>query len=59
MRDQKVRIEGKCKFGPQVLGIMDSIILSVRYALFNVRCHVTDYSYLVTLWEVLDKLITK
>ncbi|XP_027929635.1 DNA repair protein RAD5A isoform X1 [Vigna unguiculata] len=29
VRDQKVRIEGKCKFGPQVLGIMDSIILSV------------------------------
>ncbi|WVZ00105.1 hypothetical protein V8G54_026174 [Vigna mungo] len=29
VRDHKVRIEGKCKFAPQVLGIMDSIILSV------------------------------
>ncbi|XP_047168024.1 DNA repair protein RAD5A [Vigna umbellata] len=29
VRDHKVRIEGNCKFAPQVLGIMDSIILSV------------------------------
>ncbi|XP_020230971.1 DNA repair protein RAD5A [Cajanus cajan] len=29
VRDRKVRIEGQCKFAPNVLGIMDSIILSV------------------------------
>ncbi|KAL1298728.1 hypothetical protein HN51_043027 [Arachis hypogaea] len=29
VRDGKVRIEGRCKFAPNVLGIMDTIILSV------------------------------
>ncbi|KAK7272201.1 hypothetical protein RJT34_28660 [Clitoria ternatea] len=29
VRDNKVRVEGHCKFAPNVLGIMDSIILSV------------------------------
>ncbi|MED6180629.1 DNA repair protein rad5a [Stylosanthes scabra] len=29
VRDNKVRIEGCCKFAPNVLGIMDTIILSV------------------------------
>lgn len=29
VRDHKVRIEGQCKFSPKVLGIMDSIVLSV------------------------------
>ncbi|KAH1222276.1 hypothetical protein AAZV13_12G148900 [Glycine max] len=29
VRDHKVRIEGQCKYAPNVLGIMDSIVLSV------------------------------
>ncbi|RDY08011.1 DNA repair protein RAD5A, partial [Mucuna pruriens] len=29
VRDRKVRIEGQCKYAPNVLGIMDSIVLSV------------------------------
>ncbi|KAL2981643.1 hypothetical protein AAZX31_13G301500 [Glycine max] len=29
VRDHKVRIEGQCKYAPKVLGIMDSIVLSV------------------------------
>jgi len=44
VRDHKVRIEGKCKFGPQVLGIMDSIVLLVRYVMFNAKWH----TYFVT-----------
>lgn len=31
MRDSKVKVEGKCEFAPNVLGIMDTIILSIRY----------------------------
>lgn len=31
MRDKKVKVEGCCKFAPDVLGIMDTIILSIRY----------------------------
>lgn len=30
VRDKKVRIEGFCKSAPTVLGIMDTIVLSVR-----------------------------
>ncbi|CAK8535333.1 unnamed protein product [Lathyrus sativus] len=29
VRDNKVKIEGKCEFAPNVLGIMDTIILSI------------------------------
>ncbi|KAI4322362.1 hypothetical protein L6164_022065 [Bauhinia variegata] len=29
VRDKKVRIEGRCKFAPNVLGIMDTILLSI------------------------------
>ena len=31
VRDKKVRIEGRCKSAPESLGIMDTILLSVRY----------------------------
>jgi hypothetical protein len=31
VRDNKVRVEGKCEFAPNVLGIMDTINLSIRY----------------------------
>jgi hypothetical protein len=31
VRDSKVRVEGKCEFAPNVLGIMDTINLSIRY----------------------------
>lgn len=31
VRDKKVRIEGRCKSAPEALGIMDAILLSVRY----------------------------
>ncbi|KAJ7981104.1 DNA/RNA helicase protein [Quillaja saponaria] len=30
VREKKVRIEGRCKFSPDVLGIMDTILLSIR-----------------------------
>lgn len=45
MRDHKVRIEGQCKFSPKVLGIMDSIVLSVRYVQCKKQAswHVTVY----------------
>lgn len=32
MRDKKVKIEGFCKAAPDVLGIMDTILLSIRCA---------------------------
>lgn len=32
VRDKKIRIEGSCKSAPAVLSLMDTIILSVRYA---------------------------
>jgi len=63
VRDHKVKIEGKCKFAPQVLGIMDSIILSVRYVMFNakwqVACHCTGIilTLLLHCMKDLDKLI--
>lgn len=31
VRDNKIRVEGQCKFAPNVLGIMDTIILLIRY----------------------------
>lgn len=33
VRDKKVRIQGRCKSAPESLGIMDTILLSVRYTL--------------------------
>lgn len=32
VRDKKIRIEGCCKYAPDVLNIMDTIDLSIRYA---------------------------
>lgn len=31
VRDKKVRVEGSCKHTPEVLSIMDTIHLSIRY----------------------------
>lgn len=33
--DKKIRIEGSCKSAPEVLGIMDTILLSVRLGRLN------------------------
>lgn len=30
VREKKVRVEGYCKSAPNVLGIMDTVVLSVR-----------------------------
>lgn len=32
VRDKKIRIEGSCKSAPAVMSLMDTVILSVRYA---------------------------
>lgn len=32
VRDKKIRIEGCCKSAPNILAIMDSVLLSVRYS---------------------------
>ena len=31
VRDKKVRIDGHCKYAPDKLSIMDTILLSIRY----------------------------
>ncbi|KAI3886869.1 hypothetical protein MKX03_037179 [Papaver bracteatum] len=45
VKDKKVRIEGRCKFAPGVLAIMDSILLSVSVyinsSMFR-KCHQTS-----------------
>lgn len=54
VRDNKVKIEGKCEFAPNVLGIMDTIILSIRYMLIAknfLACHTMFFtSYIVTVF---------
>lgn len=49
VREKKVRLEGCCKYAPAALGIMDTIVLNMRYSFcsFNFyvpitrNCHVT------------------
>lgn len=36
VRDRKVRVEGSFKYAPEVLSIMDTIHLSIRYSLLGI-----------------------
>ena len=53
VRDGKVRIEGHCKFAPDVLGIMDTIILSVRYAQCNTVFHKLQCCFIEFILKIL------
>lgn len=35
VREKKIRVEGSCKYAPEVLSIMDTIHLSIRYSFVN------------------------
>lgn len=53
VRDKKVRVEGLCKSAPELLALMDTVILSVRYVTYIIS---VIHIYLLSLICCLDFL---
>lgn len=52
VRDKKVRIEGHCKFAPTNLGIMDTILLSIRYSQCKNAIHAAGMLFQTTFKKI-------